>query len=132
MAFSQFYLPVRAHFSSNHAEYDKFKEAKGMKGKVEFLLAHPVVVSALQRLQESITEGPKFSKTSATDASDGNFMVALPGVLKGLPSVAGKPTKQYPQMSDKVEVRYSKARGRHLVAKQRIEPGRSIHPAYIF
>merc|ERR1712156_185668 len=56
--FAEFYSTIRSHFSSNTWDYEKFKNNKNNRSKVEFLMCHEVVKKALSNLVSSNTQIP--------------------------------------------------------------------------
>ena len=112
LKFSEFYAPIRAHFSSNIWEYEKFKRCKDNGAKVEFLMGHSVVQKSWSHLAESNSQIPLCSIFGAPQRNEKKAKIAKIGNAK------------YPQLSKKVEVKVTKKKGRMLVAKEKIEPGK--------
>ena len=131
MSFTEFYRDVREHFSSTPTSYKQFKNAKTGRSKVEYLLQHPIVQAALKNLQTKnkvkqlnvANRNPQNCKNNnKSDAETDNGNDGLEGRECDI-KLTGKGSRKYPQMSNKVDVKYSAKKGRHLVAKERINPG---------
>ena len=130
MSFSEFYSSVREHFSKNPTSYEEFKNAATGRSKVEFLLEHPIVQEALTNLQtkNKITQLniAKREKNAhkCIDASNNNEMKHVDNKRKSDVQLTRKHSRKYPQMSSKIDVKCSPKKGRYLVAKERINPGK--------
>jgi hypothetical protein len=118
ISFSQFYAGIRAHFAQNPWEYDKYKNNKTNRAKVEYLLGHAIVQNSLATLSAANTSSPLCSifgnagKNKDMDKCKGKFSP---------PRIVG--SGKYPQMSKKIEVKATKKKGRIMVAKEKIDPG---------
>ena len=133
MSFTEFYRDVREHFSSTPTSYQQFKNAKTGRSKVEYLLQHPIVQVALKNLQTKnkvrqlnvANRNPQNCKNdnNNADAETDNGNDGLEGRECDI-KLTGKGSRKYPQMSNKVDVKYSAKKGRYLVAKEKINPGR--------
>ena len=110
LTFGDFYSEIRSHFSSTVWDYEKFKNCEGIASKVEYLIGHSVVQKSLDTLNARNTQIPLCA-------------IFGPPVKKNSP-VENENSQKYPQMSKKVEVKVTKKKGRMLVAKERIQPGR--------
>lgn len=116
ITFGDFYAPIRSHFSSNVWDYEKFKSCKDNRAKVEYLMGHAVVQKALTTLNSSNILTPLCSFFGPPEITEKSHGVDWE---KRIIQSHGK----YPQLSQKVEVKVTKKKGRMLVAKERIEPG---------
>ena len=131
MSFAEFYSNVREHFSKNPTTYEKFKNAPTGRSKVEFLLEHPIVQTALTNLQakNKITQlnvanwnsQKCVAKNDNGNDGEDDFETRQCNV-----KLTGKGSRKYPQMSNKVGVKFSPKKGRYLVAKERINPGKCM------
>ena len=118
LSFSEFYAPIRSHFSSNVWDYEKFKRCKDNQAKVEYLMGHSVAQKALAELAQQNTQIPLcsiFGPPCKKDQDKGQSENVRAPIIQS----KGK----YPQLSKKVEVKVTKKKGRMLVAKEKIEPG---------
>ena len=121
LSFSEFYSGIRAHFSNNSWEYESYKFKRGNRAKVEFLIGHDVVKKAIANLAAKNTLVPMcaiFGPPARNSAKE-NHATYYPDSL-----VVSANGAKYPQMSKKIEVKATKKKGRILVAKERIEPGK--------
>lgn len=120
-AFGDFYAEVRNYFGTNVQEFEHFKRQSSGRKKIEFLLAHPEVTKALERLQaHGDTPRPDGFQKRPTTSED-----LTP---QRTPLESFKWTPKYPQLSAKVGLQTSKKKGRHLVAKEKILPGTLFFP----
>ena len=118
-SFSEFYTEIRSHFSNNQWYYDKFKNSPTNRLKIEYLLERPVVRQAMVTLASRNTQIPLCSIFGPPNKSDKEKTSRkFPARL-----ISSNSTK-YPQMSKKIEVKVTKKKGRMLVAKEKIEPGK--------
>jgi len=115
-SFGEFYSEVRQHFSNNVQDFEHFKRPNGGRKKIEFLLGHPEVCKALKNLQESCPTMKNVNESIARESPS-----ILPSKTK-LDSF--KCSEKYPQLSAKVLIQSSKKKGRHLIAKEKILPGK--------
>lgn len=116
LTFGDFYAPIRSHFSSNVWDYEKFKRCKDNRAKVEYLIGHAVVQTALNGLASRNILTPLcsfFGPPEIKEKCQGVDWKARIIQSQG----------KYPQLSSKVEVKASKKKGRMLVAKEKIEAG---------
>ena len=130
MSFSEFYRDVREHFSSTPTSYQQFKNAKTGRSKVEYLLQHPIVQATLKNLQSknkpkqlNVANRNPQNCNNKCNAETDNGNDGLGGRECDI-KLTGKGSRKYPQMSNKVDVKYSAKKGRHLVAKEKINPGK--------
>lgn len=119
MSFGQFYAGIRAHFSGNTWEYSKFKQCRGVHDKLRFLLEHAAVRKSLESLAAANTQVP-LGCIFGTPQSENRAPIQVEQQKK-VTMMMG--SAKFPQMSKKVEVKSSKKKGRHLVAKDRINAG---------
>ncbi len=115
-SFGDFYPEIRTYFSTNVQDFELFKRQGNGRKKMEFLLAHKEVTEALRRLRGDAPTANGIGKGTA--ASTG----LTPRRTK---TDAFKCSEKYPQLSAKVALQHSKKKGRHLVAKEKILPGKS-------
>ena len=122
-SFGDFYSGIRSHFSTNVWEYEKFKQCKGNRAKVEYLIGHAVVQKALATLSSRNSQIPLCSifGLPSSKSQEEKCRPEFPPSL-----IQGKLNKKYPQMSRKIEVKANKKKGRMLVAKEQIEPGKYL------
>lgn len=120
VTFGDFYSEIRTHFSRNTVDFEEFKRRSSGKKKIEFLLDHSIVQEGLRKLSE--TGGSVKDRKVEEVLEPGNEpetddfpAVARPEGFRG--------SEKYPQLSQKVLVQDSKKKGRHLVAKEKINPG---------
>ena len=114
-SFGHFYSEIRTHFSRNLTDFEDFKRRSSGKKKIEFLLEHEVVQNGIQILNER-NVFPETRKAPEQIPESGDYPISTK--IDGL-----KGSSKYPQLSQKVCVQDSKKKGRHLVAKEKINPG---------
>ena len=118
-SFSEFYTEIRSHFSSNHWDYEKFKNCENNRSKIQYLLGQTVVQNSLATLASRNTQIPLCSIFGPPSKSDKEKTPRkFPARL-----ISSQSTK-YPQLSKKIEVKVTKKKGRMLVAKEKIDPGK--------
>ena len=116
--FSEFYATIRSHFSNNNWEYEKFKQCETNRCKIEYFLGQTVVQSALATLASRNTQIPLCSIFGPPSKSrEEKISRKFPA-----PLITGN--TKYPQLSKKIEVKVTKKKGRMLVAKEKIDPGK--------
>ena len=132
MSFAEFYGGVREHFSQNPTSYEQFKNAKTGRNKVEYLLQHPIVQTSLKNLkaknklkQLNAVNRNIQSNCTAENTSNGNDGNDDFEGKECNVKLTGKGSRRYPQMSSKIDMKISSKKGRYLVAKERINPGKS-------
>lgn len=120
-SFSDFYSEIRRYFSSCIVEYDRFKEAETVDGRLGYLMKNDVVINALARLEDQNLvpkrkpQGEKKKK------------MARAAVIND------QPKAMFPQMSKKLSLTTTKKSGRCIVAKQKILPGNEqVCSRYLF
>lgn len=118
-SFSEFYAAIRSHFSNNVWDYEKFKHCESNRSKVEHLLGQTVVQNALTTLTSRNVQIPLCSifgppNKSALEKTSRKFPARL---------ITGN-SSRYPQLSKKIEVKVTKKKGRMLVAKEKMDPGK--------
>ena len=117
-SFGDVYSEIRTHFSRNTADFEEFKRRSSGKKKIEYLLDHAVVRDGIRKLSKtsSFVRDRKVEEIPGCEPATVDFpAVALPDGFRG--------SEKYPQLSQKVLVQDSKKKGRHLVAKEKINPG---------
>ena len=100
--FSEFYIPIKAHFNENSQDFNDLNVLSSVKEKLLYLLQHDVIVN-MCKSKFSITRDGKNVRRTRDDGE--------------------KETKQYPQMTKKAKVVVSQSVGRKLIATETIEPG---------
>ena len=119
ISFGEFYSEIRAHFSSNIFDLEEFKRKNSGRKRTEFLLDHSIVQNSLKKLAEKnvFQRDPPVAK--GEDPVPAEVLFPARTKLDGF-----KGSEKYPQLSHKVIVQDSKKKGRHLVAKEKISPGK--------
>ena len=118
-SFSEFYTEIRSHFANNQWYYDKFKNSKTNRAKIEYLLERPVVRQAMVTLASRNTQIPLCSIFGPPNKSDKEK------ISRKFPArLISSNSAKYPQLSKKIEVKVTKKKGRMLVAKEKIDPGK--------
>lgn len=112
ISFTEFYGEVRQYFSSCVVEYERFKEAGSIPGKIEYLLDNEVVKTAAAALAKSTEAARPRARPSAKEVK--------PATASAMNTKQGT---RFPQMSPKLRVNTNKKRGRGVVADQKILPG---------
>jgi len=132
LPFTNFYRGIRGHFSSNQQEFNRFREQDGIKNKIRsaekhktvsiftfifrFLLKHEQITSKVRKLLSEMTENEaKKPQKSA--------LMPIPAAIP-LRSKKKKPSR-FPFLSQKADVIFDKQCGRKLVAKEKIDAGKS-------
>ena len=131
VSFAEFYKGVREHFSKNPTSYEQFKNAKTGWNKVEYLLQHPIVQTSLKNLQTKnkikqldVANRNSLNRVVETDTNGNEGKDAFDMISQCNVKITGKGSRRYPQMSNKVDVKMSSKKGRYLVAKEKINPGK--------
>ena len=119
LSFGDFYSEIRTHFSRNPQDFEELKRKSSGRKKIEYLLDHPVVQNSLDIL--SNRNGFKRDRKVEEVFEQISNEIPISTKLDGF-----KGSAKYPQLSEKVLVQDSKKKGRHLVAKDKINPGEKI------
>jgi hypothetical protein len=116
LPFGDFYSEIRTHFSRNPQDFEELKRKSSGRKKIEYLLDHPVVQNSLNILSNR----NKFKRDRKVEEvfEPSSNEIPISTKLDGFNGSA-----KYPQLSQKVLVQDSKKKGRHLVAKEKINPG---------
>ena len=114
--FTQFYTPIRTVFANDSKLLERFSQCKTHEERLKVLLEQQTVQKSLSELstQRNETLIPEVLPEKPENP---------PKAWKAPPKLSYGPNKKYPHLSKALDVKFSKAEGRFLVAKQRINPG---------
>ena len=114
--FTQFYTPIRTVFANDSKLLEKFSQCKSHEERLKVLLEQEPVQKSLSDVssQRNETLIPEVLPEKPENP---------PKAWKSPPKLSYGPNKKYPHLSKALEVKFSKAEGRFLVAKQKILPG---------
>jgi hypothetical protein len=119
-SFGDFYTEIRNYFGTNVQEFEHFKRQGNGRKKIDFLLGHPEVIKALKKLQDTAPTTNVFERVQ-TEKTKSAAVDLQPQRTK---MDTFKASDKFPQLSAKVALQNSKKKGRHLVAKEKILPGK--------
>ncbi|XP_040579465.1 SET and MYND domain-containing protein 4 [Lepeophtheirus salmonis] len=126
MDFKDFYSKIRVYYSSNANEYDRFKVASTSRKKLGIILKSGIMRDALSEIEGNLLSLNYVSNDNEESINIFNPREAEENRLVQELISNPKCSKDYPFISKKVDIKFSKKKGRHLVAKERIFTGEVV------
>ena len=112
--FTQFYTPIRTIFANDSKLLERFGQCLNHEERLSVLLEQDIVVNSLNQLKKEESVNPEVPPPKPETP---------PKPWKTPPKLSYGPNKKFPHLSKALDVKFSKAEGRFLVAKQKINPG---------